>query len=118
MVFESLESLKATTVQQEFRVLRRALNAAISARLWRSCDTRGATTERDYYAACEEVLGLYSQLYFDNIGQEEVCMFLRELLRHLRGQVIVVLDNSSTHKGAPLQCCGVLDANGLGSAER
>jgi transposase len=48
-------------------------------------------------------LGLYYQLYFDNIGQEEVCMFLRELLRHLRGQVIVVLDNSSTHQGAPLQ---------------
>jgi hypothetical protein len=47
-------------------------------------------------------LGLYYQLYFDNIGQEEVCMFLRELLRHLRGQVIVVLDNSSTPKGAPL----------------
>ena len=48
-------------------------------------------------------MGLYDQLYFDNIGQEEVCLFLRELLRHLRGQVIVVLDNSSTHKGAPLQ---------------
>lgn len=48
-------------------------------------------------------LGLYYQLYFDNIGQEEVCLFLRQLLRHLRGQVIVVLDNSSTHKGAPLQ---------------
>jgi transposase len=48
-------------------------------------------------------LGLYYQLYFDNIGQEEVCMFLRELLRHLRGHGIVVLDNSSTHKGAPLQ---------------
>jgi hypothetical protein len=48
-------------------------------------------------------LGLYYQLYFDNIGQEEVCLFLRELLRHLRGQVIVVLDNSSTHKGSPLQ---------------
>jgi hypothetical protein len=47
-------------------------------------------------------LGLYYQLYFDNIGQEEICVFLRELLRHLRGQVIVVLDNS-THKGAPLQ---------------
>jgi putative transposase len=30
-------------------------------------------------------------------------MFLRELLRHLRGQVIVVVDNSSTHKAAPLQ---------------
>jgi transposase len=30
-------------------------------------------------------------------------MFLRELLRHVRGQVIVVLDNSSTHQGKPLQ---------------
>ncbi len=30
-------------------------------------------------------------------------MFLRELLRHLRGQVIVILDNSSTHQGKPLQ---------------
>jgi len=48
-------------------------------------------------------LGLYYQLYFDNIGQEEVCCFLRELLRHLRGTVIVLLDNSSTHKGRPLE---------------
>ena len=28
-------------------------------------------------------------------------MFLRELLRHLRGPVIVLLDNSSTHEGKP-----------------
>src|SRR5271165_27416 len=48
-------------------------------------------------------LGLYYLLYFDNIGQEEVCRFLQELLRHLRGPVIVLLDNSSTHQGAPLQ---------------
>ncbi|MGA3088330.1 MAG: IS630 family transposase [Terriglobales bacterium] len=48
-------------------------------------------------------LGLYYQLYFDNIGQEEVRRFLCELLRHLRGPVIVLLDNSSTHQGAPLQ---------------
>ncbi len=47
-------------------------------------------------------LGLYYLLYFDNIGQEEVCRFLRELLRHLRGPVIVLLDNSSTHHGGPL----------------
>ena len=47
-------------------------------------------------------LGLYYLLFFDNIGQEEVCLFLRELLRHLRGPVIVVLDNSSTHGGPPL----------------
>lgn len=48
-------------------------------------------------------LGLYYQLYFDNVGQEEVCVFLRELLRHLRGPVIVLLDNSSTHQGNPLR---------------
>jgi transposase len=41
-------------------------------------------------------------LFFDNIGQEEVCAFLRELLRHLRGPLIVLLDNSSTHKGNPI----------------
>jgi hypothetical protein len=32
------------------------------------------------------------------MGQEEVCLFLRHLLRHLHGPVIVLLDNSSTHK--------------------
>ena len=47
-------------------------------------------------------LGLYYLLFLDNIGQEEVCLFLRELLRHLRGPVIVLLDNSSTHHGLPL----------------
>lgn len=44
-------------------------------------------------------LDLYYLLFYDNIGQEEVCYFLRELLRHLRGPLIVLLDNSSTHKG-------------------
>lgn len=47
-------------------------------------------------------LSLYSLLFFDNLGQAEVCRFLRELLRHLRGPVIALLDNSSTHQGAPL----------------
>jgi hypothetical protein len=51
----------------------------------------------------QQRLGLYYQLYFDNIGQEEVCLFLRGLLRHLRGPVIVLLDNSSTHQGQRLQ---------------
>ena len=48
-------------------------------------------------------LGLYYLLFYDNIGQDKVCVFLRELLRHMRGPVIVLLDNSSTHKGAPLE---------------
>jgi transposase len=47
-------------------------------------------------------LGLFYQLYFQNIGQEEVCEFLRHLLRHLRGPVIALLDNSRTHHGGPL----------------
>src|SRR5213082_2834726 len=48
-------------------------------------------------------LGLYYLLFYDNIAQEEVCVFLRELLRHLRGPVIALLDNSSTHQGDPLR---------------
>jgi len=48
-------------------------------------------------------LGLFYQLYFHNIGQEEVCVFLRDLLRHLRGPVIALLDNSSTHHREPLE---------------
>ena len=47
-------------------------------------------------------LGLFYQLYFNNIGHEEVCLFLRDLLRHLRGPVIAILDNSQTHHGGPL----------------
>jgi transposase len=47
-------------------------------------------------------LGLYYLLFFNHLGQEEVCLFLQELLRHLRGPVIALLDNSSTHDGAPL----------------
>jgi transposase len=39
-------------------------------------------------------LNLYYYLFYDNIGQEEVCLFLRHLIRHLSG---------STHKGQPLQ---------------
>src|ERR1700740_3530716 len=41
-------------------------------------------------------LGLYYLLFYDNIGQQEVCIFLRELLRHLRSPLVVLLDNSST----------------------
>jgi len=41
--------------------------------------------------------------FVDNIGQEEVCVFLHEVLRHLRGAVVVLLDNSNVHRGDPLQ---------------
>ena len=47
-------------------------------------------------------LGLYYLLFFNNIGREEVCVFLRYLLRHFRGHVIALLDNATTHKGDPL----------------
>jgi transposase len=47
-------------------------------------------------------LSLYYLLFFDNIGQEEVCGFVREWLRHLRGPLILLLDNSSPHKGNPI----------------
>jgi transposase len=48
-------------------------------------------------------LGLYFHLYLHNIGHREVCAFLRHLLRHLRGHVIVLLDNASIHHGEPLR---------------
>jgi hypothetical protein len=49
-------------------------------------------------------LGLYFRTrpkgYFDS---EAVAGFLRELLRHLRGKVIVIWDNGSMHKGDPVR---------------
>jgi transposase len=48
-------------------------------------------------------LNLYYLLFYDNIGQEEVCLFPQEVLRHLSGPLIVLLDNSSTHKGSPIE---------------
>ncbi len=47
-------------------------------------------------------LSLYYLLFFDNLGQEEVGRFVRELLRHLSGPRIVLRDNASTRKGDPL----------------
>jgi transposase len=44
-------------------------------------------------------LGLYYQLHLENIRGVEVSAFLRYLLRHLRGPVVALLDNSRTHKG-------------------
>lgn len=44
-------------------------------------------------------LGLYYRLHLENIGQIEVCYFLRLVLRHRRGAVVVLLDNSNTHRG-------------------
>ena len=49
-------------------------------------------------------VGLYVHLHPDeNITHVEVAIFLRALLRHLRGHVIVVLDGGSIHKGPAVQ---------------
>ncbi len=44
-------------------------------------------------------LGLYYQVHLANIRAPEVCAFLRHLLRHLRGAVIVLWDNGRIHRG-------------------
>lgn len=46
---------------------------------------------------------LCCHLYEDNIGGEEVAAFLRDLLRHLHGPIIVLLDNGKIHRGEPVQ---------------
>lgn len=49
-------------------------------------------------------LGLYMHLHPDeNISHVEVAIFLRALLRQLRGPVIVLLDGGSIHKGPDVQ---------------
>lgn len=42
---------------------------------------------------------LYFQLYLKNIQQAEVRLFLRHLLRHLRGHVFLFWDGGNPHKG-------------------
>jgi transposase len=44
-------------------------------------------------------LGFYYSLHEKNIQQAEVCNFLRHVLKHLRGPIIVIWDNARTHKG-------------------
>lgn len=49
-------------------------------------------------------LGMYFKTrpkgYFDSVA---VAGFLRELLRHLRGKVVVIWDNGNMHKGEPIR---------------
>ncbi len=45
---------------------------------------------------------LYCQLYEDNIQGQEVAVFLRHLLRQVRGHLIVLLDNGKTHRSDPV----------------
>ena len=44
-------------------------------------------------------VGLYLQFYRDNITQTEVSIFLRYLLRHLRGPIMLLWDGGTIHKG-------------------
>ncbi len=46
---------------------------------------------------------LYCHLYEDNLQGEEVQRFLRQLLHQVRGQLIVLLDNGTIHRGDPVQ---------------
>jgi len=51
-------------------------------------------------SAARHRVGFYMHLHPDeNITAVEVAVFLRALLRHLRGHVIVLLDGGSIHKG-------------------
>jgi transposase len=45
-------------------------------------------------------LGLYFQIYPWNVTAVEIVRYLAELLRHLRGPVIVLLDGCSIHRDA------------------
>lgn len=68
-------------------------------------------TKRDKVSAISAIsvsprrqrLGLYFRLHPNNFTQVLVCDFIRDLLRHLRGPVVLLLDNSSIHHGAPLR---------------
>jgi transposase len=48
-------------------------------------------------------VGLYYQVHETNIKHPEVCEFLRQLLRHLRGFVILLWDRGGIHKGDPIR---------------
>jgi len=43
-------------------------------------------------------VGLYMHVHSDNITGTEVVLFLRHLLRHLRGPVVLLWDGGSIHK--------------------
>lgn len=49
---------------------------------------------------------LYMHLYPDNITQDEVTRFVRDLLTHLRGHVILLWDRAPIHRGGAIQALG------------
>ena len=48
-------------------------------------------------------IGLYFTFHYTNIRHQEVFRFIRHLLRHLRGPVIIVWDNHGIHKGKAIR---------------
>jgi transposase len=54
---------------------------------------------------CRHRLGLFYDFYPHNIRHQEVYAFVRQLLRHLRGHVVVLLDNARIHKAALRTLC-------------
>lgn len=48
-------------------------------------------------------LGLYYDLHTKNIRQPEVCTFVRHLLRHLRGNLFLLWDRATIHRGDPIK---------------
>ena len=50
-------------------------------------------------------LGLYFQVHDKNIRQEQVIIFLQQLLHHLRGKLILVWDNGRIHMGKAARYC-------------
>jgi len=49
-----------------------------------------------------ERLGLYCHCHFDTLSHLEVAAFLRLLLRHLRGHLMLLWDGGSIHRGPAL----------------
>lgn len=47
--------------------------------------------------------GLYAHFHLANITHVEVAIFLRQLLRHLPGPIIVVWDGGAIHRGAAVR---------------
>jgi transposase len=48
-------------------------------------------------------IGLYYQLYAENLRREHVCDFLQDLLKHLPAPLVVVWDNGPIHKGPAIR---------------
>jgi hypothetical protein len=46
---------------------------------------------------------LYGQLYEDNIQGQEVVAFLGQLLKQIRGHLLIFLDNGQIHRADPIQ---------------